>query len=201
MARRHARRGAAVRRQLPKPHDGRYRHEAGRHFARFIRFPESIVPERFDDFRRELLAEIQSVPGIINAGTTSHTPLLGGSWTHGIRVGAIQEQRAVHVGEPWLFRDDGDSCSSRERFQSARYAISPRVAIVNETFVKQFAGGSRSDRPDIADRSRSPTIHRRCMKSSASFPTRSTTIFAASIGRWCLRPDTQHPSPGPGPAS
>ena len=68
---RHARRGAAVRRELQEPSHCGHGHAPRRHCCGNTRFPESIVRERFDDFRREMLAEIKSVPGIVDAGTTS----------------------------------------------------------------------------------------------------------------------------------
>jgi hypothetical protein len=52
-------------------------------------FPQSgLAPERFDDFRKSLLDEVKSVSGIVDAATTIHVPLIGGSWGHILDVGS-----------------------------------------------------------------------------------------------------------------
>ncbi len=73
----------------------------------FFRFPESVPEARRDDYLRELLAQIKSVPGVVNAGTTTHVPLIGGSWSHVIRVRRNQPRRAVRVGQPGISGHDG----------------------------------------------------------------------------------------------
>ncbi|MGH9550479.1 MAG: ABC transporter permease, partial [Terriglobales bacterium] len=49
-----------------------------------------VPPERYEEFKRELLDEVRSVPGVLNAATTTNAPLLGGSWTHNIHVGSSE---------------------------------------------------------------------------------------------------------------
>ena len=108
-----------------------------------VRFPESIVPERFDDFRRELLAEIKSVPGIVERRDDLAYAAAGRQLESRDSRRRSSGKRAIHLGEPGLFRHDGHSACSRGRdFTLRDTRTSPRVAIVNETFVKQFAGGA-----------------------------------------------------------
>src|SRR5882724_3023585 len=55
----------------------------------FLGFWQSNLPrERWADFQRELLDEVRSVPGVLNAATTTNVPLSGGSWEHGIHIGS-----------------------------------------------------------------------------------------------------------------
>jgi len=62
----------------------------------FFGFWQSNLPrDRWSDFQRELLAEVQSVPGVLNAATITNVPLLGSSWEHGIHVG----HNLFHAGD------------------------------------------------------------------------------------------------------
>jgi len=54
----------------------------------FIGFqPSHVTPDHYAEFKRQLLEEVSSLPGILGAATTTNVPLLGGSWTHTIRCG------------------------------------------------------------------------------------------------------------------
>ena len=164
-----------------------------------IRFPESIARDRFDDFRRELLAEIQSVPGIVNAGTTSHTPLLGGSWSHGIRVGAVSNSAEFHLGEPWLFRDDGRFPFVRGRdFNLRDTRSSPRVAIVNETFVKRFCRRQADPIGQTLRTGEEPGYPSTAYEIVGVIPDTQYNDLRGEQRPMVFAPDTQHPSPGPG---
>src|SRR5439155_21550120 len=56
----------------------------------FLGFQQSrLQPDRYEPFQEELLDEIRSTPGILHAATTTNVPLLGSSWEHGIRIGAV----------------------------------------------------------------------------------------------------------------
>jgi len=107
-----------------------------------VQFPESIVKDRVDDFRRELLSEVASVPGVVSAGTTTMMPLIGGSWSHGIRVGAVERSAQFTWVSPGYFETMGIGFVRGRDFTMRDTRSSPRVAVVNETFVKLFAGGS-----------------------------------------------------------
>ena len=104
--------------------------------------PESIVPERFGEFRRECWPKSSRYPGVVVPGRPTMTPLLGGSWSHGIRVGAVSNSAQFTWVSPGYFNTMGISIRRGRNFTLRDSRNSPRVAIVNETFVKQFAGGS-----------------------------------------------------------
>ena len=54
----------------------------------FVRFPGMSGPaELHETVQRQLLDDIRAVPGVVDAATTTHLPLLGGSWGHEVRVG------------------------------------------------------------------------------------------------------------------
>lgn len=107
-----------------------------------FRFPESAPEERLDDFRRELLAEIKSVPGVVNAGTTTHVPLIGGSWSHIIRVGAVNSDARFAWVSPGYFDTMGLHIVQGRDFTLRDTRNSPRVAIVNQSFVREWLGSA-----------------------------------------------------------
>ena len=72
------RRRAPVRPQLPSPDDVRPRPAPRRGHGGDARLRASRFPrERLSDAQRELVAAIKTVPGVIEAGTTTTIPLLG----------------------------------------------------------------------------------------------------------------------------
>ena len=165
----------------------------------FIRFPQSIVRERFDDFRREMLAEIQSVPGVVNAGTTSHTPLLGGSWTHGIRVGAISNSAQFTWVSPGYFATMGIPIQRGRDFSLRDTRSSARVAIVNETFVKQFAGGGDPIGQTLRTGAE-PDYPSTVYEIVGVIPDTQYNDLRGEHRPIVFAPDTQHPSPRAGSA-
>jgi putative ABC transport system permease protein len=101
----------------------------------------NIAPERFNDFQRELVATAKAVPGVIDAATTTQTPLLGGSWTHEVTVGGSRgDSRFTWVG-PGYFATMGIPIVEGRDFTLRDTAASAKVAIVNQTFVRRWIGG------------------------------------------------------------
>jgi predicted permease len=164
-----------------------------------VRFPQSVAPERFDDFRRELLAEITSVPGIVNAGTTSHTPLLGGSWSHGIRVGAVQESAQFTWVSPGYFDAMGIALIRGRDFNLRDTRTSPRVAIVNETFVKRFAGAADPIGQTLRT-GEEPMYPSTLYEIVGVIPDTQYNDLRGERRPMVFGPDSQHPAPGPGAA-
>jgi predicted permease len=109
----------------------------------FIGFPDSgVAPEHANDFARMLLQEITSTPGILSAGTTTNMPLLGGSWGHGIHVGAIESGSRFTWVSPGYFETMGIPILQGRDFTLRDTRASARVAVVNQAFVRKFAGNA-----------------------------------------------------------
>ncbi len=109
----------------------------------FLGFWQSNVPkERWADFQRELLEEVRSVPGVLNAATTTNAPLLGGSWEHGIRTGAQEGNSKFTWVSPEYFETMGIPIIQGRSLTQEDTALSPRVALVNETFVRRYLSGA-----------------------------------------------------------
>jgi predicted permease len=106
-----------------------------------IGFPLShVAPDHYEEFKRQLLEEVRSVPGVTAAATTTNDPLMGGSWTHGVRVGAAEGSSKFTWVSPGYFQTMGIPLLSGRMFANTDTANSPRVAIVNQTFIRQFVG-------------------------------------------------------------
>lgn len=108
----------------------------------YIGFPKSnIAREHIEEFKRELLEEVRSVPGILGAATTTMVPLLGGSWTHGVTVGPAEGDSKFTWVSPGYFETMGIPLLAGRAFNVNDTGASERVAVVNETFVRQFLNG------------------------------------------------------------
>ena len=99
----------------------------------------NIKPQNEDAFKRQLLDDVRSVPGVENAGTTTNThPLGGSSWEHNVRVGAIEGSSKFTYASPLLTSPQWASpCLTGRNFTNERTPmVSPAfVLIVNQAFV------------------------------------------------------------------
>jgi predicted permease len=109
----------------------------------FLGFWQSnLPPQRWVEFKRELLDEIRTTPGVLNAATTSNAPLLGSSWEHSVRAGAAEGDSKFTWVSPGYFDTMGIPVVRGRGFGENDTAASTRVAIVNRTFVRKFLGGA-----------------------------------------------------------
>ncbi|MBV8553813.1 MAG: ABC transporter permease [Acidobacteriaceae bacterium] len=109
----------------------------------YIGFQKSNVPrEHLEEFKRELLEDVRSVPGILDAATTTMVPLLGGSWSHRITVGPLVGDSKFTWVSPDYFQTMGVPLLAGRAFNQKDTGTSQRVAIVNQTFVRQFLKGT-----------------------------------------------------------
>ena len=101
-----------------------------------------LPPDRLADFKRQLVEEVRSVPGVLDAATTTNIPLLGGSWTHSIHVGAAEGSSKFTWVSPDYFRTMGIPLQAGRGISEKDTETSPRVAVVNHAFIRQFLGGA-----------------------------------------------------------
>jgi predicted permease len=107
----------------------------------FLGYWQSNLPqERWGSFERDLADEIRAIPGVRSAATTTHVPLEPGSWTLGIRVGAIDGDSKFTWVSPEYFSTMDIPVIKGRGFSQSDTASSPRVALVNETFVRHYLG-------------------------------------------------------------
>jgi predicted permease len=109
----------------------------------FLGFWQSNLPrDRWPDFQRELLEEVQSMPGVLDAATITNVPLLGGSWEHGIHVGPTEGSSKFAWVSPGYFETMGIPIIRGRNFTPQDTVTSERVALVNETFVRRYLSGA-----------------------------------------------------------
>jgi hypothetical protein len=89
----------------------------------FVGMPGEMPKERLEGFQRELLEEVQSIPGVRSAGSTTNVPLFGGSWTHGVKVGAAQGSSKFTWVSAQYFETMGIPLLAGRMFRSWRYRL------------------------------------------------------------------------------
>jgi predicted permease len=99
-----------------------------------------LPPERFSSYQRELADSIRALPGVISVGTTTNVPLLGGSWSHGIRVDGVGDSAKFTWVSAGYFETMGIPVVKGRNFTRDDTQASPRVAVVNQAFVRRFIG-------------------------------------------------------------
>jgi predicted permease len=98
--------------------------------------PSRVTPEHYEDFKRQLVEELGAVPGIRRAALTSNVPLTGGSWTLGIHLDAQKGSSKFTWVSPAYFETMNIHLVAGRNFRDSDTAASPRIAIVNQTFVR-----------------------------------------------------------------
>ncbi len=105
----------------------------------FLAFQQAhSIPSHYKDFQRQLLEDVRSIPGVLNAASTTNVPLVGGSWEHGIRAGSIEGLSKFTWVSPGYFATMGIPLIIGRDFNRNDTSGSRRVAVVNQTFVRRF---------------------------------------------------------------
>jgi predicted permease len=103
----------------------------------------NIKPENEAEFKRQLLEDVRSVPGIEDAAVTTNTPLSGGTWSHGIRVGGHEGSSRFTYASPSYFATMGIPLLTGRTFTDADTNNAPLVLIVNQAFIRMFLGNAQ----------------------------------------------------------
>src|SRR3989440_4424700 len=97
-------------------------------------------------FKAELLEQIRSIPQVEAAALTTHVPVISGSWTMGVRVTGAQGEKDGWSKVAWVSPDYFKTLEipilTGRDISKMDTATSPKVALVNETFVRQWLGGA-----------------------------------------------------------
>ena len=101
-----------------------------------------IKPENDAEFKRQLLEEVRAIPGVENAGSTSFTPLGGGSWEHNIRMGTLEGATKFTYASPSFFATMGIPLLTGRNFTDEDTNSSPFVLIVNQAFIRRYLGNT-----------------------------------------------------------
>ena len=102
----------------------------------------NIPTEQLSATQRELVAAVKTVPGVIEATTTTHIPLIGGTWGHGVTVGDQKNGAYFSWIGPGFFDTMGIRLIEGRRLSFEDTHHSARVAVVNQAFARVFTGGA-----------------------------------------------------------
>jgi predicted permease len=108
--------------------------------------PLGLPKERRLQFRRELLERVRAVPGVESAAEANVLPLTGNwwgnrTWMEGTDPAGAQGSVFNRVS-PEYFKTMGIALLAGRDFGDQDAPEAPKVAVVNETFARQVAGGA-----------------------------------------------------------
>jgi predicted permease len=101
----------------------------------------TFSPERTTQFIREILAETRTLPQVESAATSTHIPLNGSSWNLGVHINGVEGGSKFTWVSPGYFQTMGIPLLAGREFSGVDTRTSPKVAIVNETFVRKYFDG------------------------------------------------------------
>jgi predicted permease len=108
----------------------------------YVGYEKVNVPTaRSDDFSRDLLEQIRSIPQVQSAANVTHLPFAG-SWTSGIDVNGKAGSTKFSWASPGYFQTLGIPLIAGRDFSAADTRNSPHVAVVSESFVRDFLPGA-----------------------------------------------------------
>ncbi len=98
--------------------------------------------EQYPAVIRDLLTQIRSLPGVESAGTSTHVPLDGSSWTLGLQIDGREGWSKFTWVSPGYFETMQIALLAGRDFNDRDTQVSPHVAIVNEAFAQKYLGGA-----------------------------------------------------------
>jgi predicted permease len=101
----------------------------------------SLLPRPLKPLQRDLLSEIRAIPQIESAAMTTHAPLDGSSWTLGFNLDAVRASSKFTWVSTGYFPTMQIPILSGRDFTDRDTESLPRVALVNERFVRDYCGG------------------------------------------------------------
>jgi putative ABC transport system permease protein len=111
-----------------------------------VDFSSLKLPEqRMVEYREELLERVRAIPGVLGAAENKEVLLSGSGWNDYVSIEGTSIQRAIsdfNSVTPGYFATLRIPLLAGRDFTTLDSLTSPRVAIVNETFARQFFGGA-----------------------------------------------------------
>ena len=106
----------------------------------------NLPADRRDSFRRELLEQVRSTPGVDSAAAAAIVPTEGSSMNRTVWLEGTDPAQARSPWFNWVspqyFKTMGTPLLAGRDFDEHDTAASPKVAIVNLEFARQFTNGS-----------------------------------------------------------
>ena len=163
----------------------------------FLGFWQSNMPaERWLPFRQELVEEIESVPGVLSAASTTNVPLSGGSWEHAVDIGAQHGNSKFTWVSPRYFETMAIPILKGRSITPEDTASSPHVVVVNDTFVRRFLAGTNPighTLRTVAEPGYPSTVY----EIVGVIPDTRYSDLRQETPPMAFAPSAQNPSPGP----
>jgi putative ABC transport system permease protein len=108
-----------------------------------VGLPPTSAPARQDEFYREVVEQLQALPGVQSAAATSRLPLAGGNSDRSFNLpGSDQNYQAdIRVSTPGYFKTMGIPLLKGRIFSEAEAYGSGLLAVVNETLARTAFSG------------------------------------------------------------
>lgn len=101
----------------------------------------SLRPQPLKRLQREILDQIRTIPQVESAAMSTHVPLDGSSWTLAFHLDTVRDSsKFTWVSTQYLETMQIPVLSGRD-FTDRDTESAPRVALVNETFVRKYSSG------------------------------------------------------------
>jgi putative ABC transport system permease protein len=102
---------------------------------------DNVPPAQRQEFKRNMLEHVRTIPGVDGAADVSVVPVSGNGWNENIWIGGDEKRTAMSFFDrvsPGYFAAMKTPVLAGRDFDSRDTATSPKVAIVNETFVRKY---------------------------------------------------------------
>ena len=109
--------------------------------------PLRLAPESRGEMHRRILERVSAVPGVDVAAEASIVPVSGSGWNERILIGADQKPVGisnVNRVSAGFFKTLGTPLLGGRDFNEQDTVSSPKVAVVNETFVREILKGGKT---------------------------------------------------------
>jgi predicted permease len=99
-----------------------------------------LLPQPLKPLQRDLLNQIRAVPQVESAAMSTHVPLDGSSWSLGFNLDDVSDSSKFTWVSTQYFETMQIPVLSGRDFTDRDTESSPRVALVNQTFVRDYCG-------------------------------------------------------------
>jgi predicted permease len=100
-----------------------------------------LSPDRTKDFIRELVAQVRTLPQVESAASSTHIPLNGSFWNLGVHINGQEGGSKFTWVSPEYFQTMGIPVLAGRDFNEHDTRSSPKIVVVNETFVHKYLDG------------------------------------------------------------
>ncbi len=98
--------------------------------------------ERATVYYRNVMDQLRSLPQVASAGTSTHVPLDGSSWTLGFHLAGEKGSSKFTWVSAGYFETMGEPLFEGRAINDHDTPSAPRVAVVNQTFARRFFNGA-----------------------------------------------------------